>query len=309
MRNEKEAMDFPLTHVRYVSLKVEDVDAEAKFFADDWRLDPIANPSGPARLFSAPGSAEPFLLRIEPGEARSLSLFALAARDRAAVDMLHQRLTAAGDRIICGPRDLPEPGGGYGFRFFDLDGRAVEVSAGVARKPVVTDPVAEGVPLDISHVVMHTPDPAATAAYYEDRLGFRVADWLDRRMCFMRTGPKHHCIAFLQGEPSLNHIAFDLGSTNSVMRGVGRLMRAQCLPKWGPGRHTAGDNTFAYFMSPNRNMVEYTAELETVSEDWQPTIYPMTPEIADQWGTGTLAGPFAPHVSVRDPGLWSEPAL
>jgi catechol 2,3-dioxygenase-like lactoylglutathione lyase family enzyme len=300
-------MEFPLTHVRYVALTMPDPAAEARFFTEEWLLDAVSAGGGDGHFFAGAGSTEPYLLRLGAGPARSLDLVAFAGRDRAAVDMLHARLVDKGERIIAPPAAFDRPEGGYGFRFFDLDGRAIEISSDVAPRALPGDPVGEGVPLDISHVVLHTRDPEAAAAYYGEMLGFEVADWLDRRMCFLRTGPKHHCLAFLTGEPSLNHIAFDLGSTNSVMRGVGRLMRGARRPKWGPGRHTAGDNTFAYFITPAGNMMEYTAELETVGPDWQPTTYAMSAEIADQWGTGTLAGPFTPHVSTRDPGLWNLP--
>jgi catechol 2,3-dioxygenase-like lactoylglutathione lyase family enzyme len=302
-------MEFALTHVRYVALKVADLAAEADFFAKDWLLDDVGEADAPVRFFAGEGSSEPYLLRLGEGPARSLELVALAARDRDAVDRLHARLVAKGQRVIGAPGALAQPGGGYGFRFFDLDGRVIEISSDVAQRSLPGGPVPEGVPLEISHVVLHTPDPEAAANYYGEMLGFKVADWLDRRMCFLRTGPKHHCLAFLTGAPSLNHIAFDLGTTNSVMRGVGRLMRSERRPKWGPGRHTAGDNTFAYFLTPSGNMMEYTAELETVPDDWTPTTYAMSAEVADQWGTGTLAGPFTPHVSQADPGLWSVPSF
>ena len=43
--------------------------------------------------------------------------------------------------------------------------------------------------------------------------------------------------------------------------------------RWGPGRHTAGNNTFSYFVTPNGFAVEYTSELEQVNEtSWQPTV-------------------------------------
>jgi 2,3-dihydroxy-p-cumate/2,3-dihydroxybenzoate 3,4-dioxygenase len=80
--------------------------------------------------------------------------------------------------------------------------------------------------------------------------------------------------------------------------------------QWGPGRHTAGNNTFSYYTTPNGNTVEYTSDLETVDEaTWQPTIYAFSPAITDQWGTGRIIPGAAPHAEMRpDAGLWKIPA-
>ena len=58
------------------------------------------------------------------------------------------------------------------------------------------------------------------------------------------------------------------------MRGLARMHENGIKLSWGPGRHTAGNNTFSYFITPNGNAVEYTSDLEEVDEDtWQPQTY------------------------------------
>jgi hypothetical protein len=92
-----------------------------------------------------------------------------------------------------------------------------------------------------------------------------------------------------------------------MLRGVSRLKKLDVDVKWGPGRHTAGDNTFSYFTTPNGFAVEYTAELERVDEAWVSKVYPPSPEVMDQWGIG-VGGPQAmPHPEV-DRGLF-QPVL
>ena len=49
-----------------------------------------------------------------------------------------------------------------------------------------------------------------------------------------------------------------------MMRGISRLKKEGIDIRWGPGRHTAGNNTFSYFITPNGFAVEYTSELEEV---------------------------------------------
>lgn len=71
----------------------------------------------------------------------------------------------------------------------------------------------------------------------------------------------------------------------------------------GPGRHTAGDNTFTYFLDPHGNTVEYTTELEELDEDtWHPHVYDFSqPEVADQWGTANPMNELVAKESFNDP--------
>jgi hypothetical protein len=94
-----------------------------------------------------------------------------------------------------------------------------------------------------------------------------------------------------------------------LMRGLTRLTADGVKLKWGPGRHTAGDNTFSYYVTPNGNEVEYTSDLEDVDEaTWVPTKYVMSAGLIDRWGTGRLINTNNQHPPVRaDKGLWCIP--
>jgi hypothetical protein len=50
---------------------------------------------------------------------------------------------------------------------------------------------------------------------------------------------------------------------------------------WGPGRHLFGNNLFSYYKDPEGNTVEYTAEVEQITDpDRQPRVMEPYP---DQW--------------------------
>jgi hypothetical protein len=52
---------------------------------------------------------------------------------------------------------------------------------------------------------------------------------------------------------------------------------------WGPGRHLFGNNLFSYCKDPESNTVEYTAEVEQITD---PNRQPRVMEsYADQWRT------------------------
>ncbi|MBT2225721.1 VOC family protein [Nonomuraea sp. NEAU-A123] len=303
----------PVTHLRYVGVAVPDLREAVAFYAGMWGLYPIADGDGVVFLGSV-GAPEPYVIRLRQAGAKRVDVISFGARDAAAVDALGERLGVAGVRIVREPGTLDTPGGGYGLRFFDLDGRVIEVSSDVAPKPFRELEPGEAVPRRLSHVVVNSTDVNATKAFYETHLGFRLSDWLTGRMAFLRCSTDHHSLAIAQRtKVSLNHISFEMRGLDEYLRGTGRLVRQGHRPLWGPGRHSAGDNTFSYFADPHGNVVEYTTELEQILDEdaWTPRVWPGSPDYYDQWGTaGGLEDLYAlDSATDADGGLWTPPPL
>jgi catechol 2,3-dioxygenase-like lactoylglutathione lyase family enzyme len=295
-----------VTEIRYVGYGVEDFDAERKFYTEDWGLEELAAKDGLA-WFKAQGSTEHHVVRLHRAEANTVEVIALATDSRADVDALHGQIAAAGCRIVHPPQDLDAPGGGYGFRFFSPDGLPFEISADVERTGRREIERWEGLPVQISHIVLHSPDHQAAVTFFTDVLGFRLSDWLGDFMAFLRCNSAHHRVAILPGPPSLNHVAYDMTGADGMLRGVSHLKQRGIDIRWGPGRHTAGDNTFSYFVTPNGFAVEYTAELENVDfESHQAKVHEPGPRIMDQWGIGVGGPQTMPHPA-PDPRLF-QPA-
>lgn len=292
-----------VTEIRYVGYGVPDLAAERTFYKDKWGLREAGEADGMV-YFAAEGSAEPYVVRLRPADGKRIDVIGLAADTRADVDALFEKVTAAGAKTIHPPRDLDRFGGGYGFRFFSPDGLPFEITSDVATGTSRQLTRWEAIPQRISHIVMHSPDHRAAAQFFIDVLGFRLSDWIGDFMAFLRCNEWHHRVAFLPGPPCLNHVAYDMLSADDMLRGVSRLRKLDVEVKWGPGRHTAGDNTFSYFTTPNGFAVEYTAELEQVDDEtWQPKTYPPSPEVMDQWGIGTGGPQTMPRPEV-DAGLF-----
>ncbi|MFI8193929.1 VOC family protein [Streptomyces sp. NPDC085946] len=285
-----------ITHLRHVDLAVPDFDKQREFYTTLWGLTPVADDDGVCFL-AAEGSPEQYIVRLRRDKEKRLDLIAYGAKDRASVDALAARLGHDGVQLVHEPRELQTAGGGYGFRFFDIDGRTIEVSSGVAERRHRKIEERESIPVRISHVVVNSANPEATKAWYEKHLDFDLSDALTlphmgALMYFMRCNPQHHSLAIARGpHTSLHHVSFEMRGLDEYMRGSGRLLRAGVHKVWGPGRHMAGDNTFSYFLDPHGNTIEYTTELELLDEDiWHPSQYDVSqPENQDQWGT---ANPF-----------------
>jgi catechol 2,3-dioxygenase-like lactoylglutathione lyase family enzyme len=310
--------DRLITHLRHVDLAVPDYGRQLGFFTDTWGLTAEHGEDGLAFL-AAEGSPEQYVVRLRAAADKRVDLIAFGAATAAGVDAIAARLAAGGVRLVSEPGAMSTLGGGYGFRFFDNEGRTVEISSDVAvRRHRKVEP-GESIPVRLSHVVINSADPDGTRAFYEGHLGFSLTDTLmhpamGEMMWFLRINSWHHSLAIARGpHPSLHHVSFELRGLDEYMRGTGRLLRAGVEKIWGPGRHLAGNNTFSYFLDPHGNTVEYTTELERIDEDsWHPHLYDFSrPEVADQWGTANSMNEFVARKSFNDAdaGLFIAPPV
>jgi catechol 2,3-dioxygenase-like lactoylglutathione lyase family enzyme len=296
-----------ITHLRHVDLAVPDHDAQVRFYTEQWGLTTVGSDSGVTYL-APEGSPEQYQVRVRQADDKRLDLIAFGAATPADVDELAARLGQDGVRLVGEPGTLQTPGSGYGFRFFDVDGRTVEVSADVAVRQHRKIEEGESVPVKLSHVVLNSPNPEATVAFYDRHLAFRISDTLmhprmGNLMWFLRCNPQHHSLAVAKGpHVALHHASFELRGLDEYMRGTGRLLRAGVEKVWGPGRHLAGNNTFSYFLDPHGNTMEYTTELEVLDEDtWHPSLLDITdPMVSDQWGTANRMNEFVAKASHND---------
>jgi catechol 2,3-dioxygenase-like lactoylglutathione lyase family enzyme len=310
--------DRLITHLRHIDLAIPDHDKQLDFFTSTWGLTAEDGEKG-LTFLAAEGSPERYVVRLRQAPDKRIDLIAFGAASPADVDVLAGRLASAGVRLVSEPGAMHTPGGGYGFRFFDNEGRTVEISAGVAVREHRKIEEGESIPVRLSHVVINSADPDATRAFYETNLGFALSDTLmhphmGEMMWFLRINSWHHSLAVARcPHPSLHHASFEMRGLDEYMRGTGRLLRAGVEKIWGPGRHLAGNNTFSYFLDPHGNTVEYTTELEQVDEDtWHPHLYDFTqPEVADQWGTANAMNEFVARKSFNDPdrGMFVAPPV
>jgi predicted enzyme related to lactoylglutathione lyase len=292
-----------VTEIRYVGYGVKDLAAEAAFYEDVWGLEPVPSDDG-MKWFKTPGHDEHHVVRLRSADENRIDVIAMAADSRSDVDVLCEQVAAASGKIVHPPRELTTPGGGYGFRFFSPEGLQMEVSSDVARGSARPLEHWEGLPLKISHIVLHSPDHQGLMNWFVEVLGFKVSDWLGDFMGFLRCNSAHHRFAILPGPPCLNHVAYDMPSIDDMMRGAHRLKVKGTPIQWGPGRHTAGNNAFSYFVTPGGFAVEYTAELEEVDfETHEAKVHVPAPLVMDQWGIGTGGPQTMPHPE-PNPGLF-----
>ncbi|HET9352087.1 MAG TPA: VOC family protein [Burkholderiales bacterium] len=254
--------------MRSVELAIADVTAASAFLEGVWGLLP-AGTSGTTRFWRGSGE-HPYILSLTEARTPAVTAITFSGDDI--------------DRLGKPDRDFDVPGGGKGFEIAGPEGQRYRFILETSRPATLPD---RDRPMQLTHAVLNSPDVEGCERYAVEKLGFKVSDRTGH-MRFVRCNRKHHALAYAKSDfPSLNHIAFEMRDMDAVMRGIGRLRDAGFDCVWGPGRHGPGNNVFGYFVAPWGGIVEYTAEVSEVGDDYKvgsPDDWKWPPGRIDHWG-------------------------
>ena len=287
--------------IHHVGLLSPAIAVHTRFYLEAWRLQ-SAGEDRQVRYFRG-ASAERHVLSLHPASRQGLHHLAFSVDGREAVDAAAAELEREGIPLVALPADLDEPGGGYGLRFLDPENRCIELSAGVARHANGGSGENDG-PRRLCHVGLNTPRFEQTVAFYTDVLGFRVSDWIEDQLVFLRCGRRHHVIVFTRADhASVNHVAYAMADVNDLMKGVARLRARGQEPEWGPGRHGPGNNIFCYYRDPGGYVNEFSSDLAYIEDEatHEPAVWRRAPETMDYWGTAGVPGPEVRKAMAGDP--------
>jgi catechol 2,3-dioxygenase-like lactoylglutathione lyase family enzyme len=287
-----------------IVMRAPGVAATKQFYLENWGLSVAAEHAG--ILYFRGTGPEPFIYGLREDPTFGIDYINFGMDGRARLAALHAKLQARGVPIVEPIAELTTPGGGLGFMILDPDNRRLRFTADASPNADAVDETAR--PRKASHVVLNTPDLERAQAFYVDNLAFRTSDYSANQMVFLRCNTDHHAIALNRSPyPSVNHVAFEMPSIDSFMRGIGRMRVKGQSPAWGPGRHGPGNNPFAYFVSPSGFVIEFTSEVQQIDEaTHEAKVWPRdVPEAMDQWMT---AGPPTPAMRAvmqgrPDPGF------
>src|SRR5271165_993381 len=156
------------------------------------------------------------------------------------------------------------------------------------------------VPHKLGHVAFTTTQLPKLVEFYSNVLGFRVSDWMGDFFVFMRCGPDHHTVNFVQAKGTkMHHIAFELKDWAHVETACDHLSRNDIRLIWGPGRHGIGHNVFTYHRNPDGQITELFTELDQMHDEdlgyfeprpWhrdrpqRPKVWTPGPGAANYWG-------------------------
>lgn len=143
-------------------------------------------------------------------------------------------------------------------------------------------------PIEVGHVVFFVKDVQACECFYVENFGFAASDRYPERGAFLRTAPDggHHDIFLLQRpdkHAGLNHVAFTVRDIHEVFGGGMHISRCGWDTQLGPGRHPVSSAYFWYFKNPAGALVEYYADEDQLTADWQPREFEPGPTVFAEW--------------------------
>jgi catechol 2,3-dioxygenase-like lactoylglutathione lyase family enzyme len=267
--------------LRSVELEVPDRVSAVRFFQDTWGL----LDAGTRNNISYLRGTEDIPYIVSVAQAGEPAVAAVTfSGSKPELGRIRKLAAAAGAPL--GPvLDFDEPGGGSGYFLEGPEGHVFRFVT--EKKRVKRLRPDQNRPMQVTHVVLNARDRELCTRFAVEVLGFRLSDRTGF-MNFVRCDRVHHALAYAHSDNSqLNHIAFEMNDIDAVMRGIGRLKDAGIETFWGPGRHGPGDNVFAYFVAPFGAAIEYTSEVQRVSNSYKtgtPEDWKWPPNRNDHWG-------------------------
>ena len=164
----------------------------------------------------------------------------------------------------------------------------------------------------IGHIVINVRDVAKSAEFYTQVLGFQISDvypdeMVSGGMVFMRCNPDHHGIALVgsmqETNPNaeLNHIAFEVGSLDEVIRARDHLARNNVQIDFA-GRRRAGCQIAVEFRDPDGHRLEIYWGIDQIGSDGKS-------RARDEWkGVRSIEDAIADPVKGQDTTV-QDPAL
>lgn len=239
------------------------------------------------------GHAQRFFLHAGPAD--DLAATGWEVADEATLDDVVARLRAAGHQVTEASAD--EAAARSVVRMVhtrDPGGTHVEIVFGpaLAEAPFASPNVRSGFVADqhgLGHLVVNAPETAATAAFYQELLGFRLSD---RIVCefygypvditFLHTNPRHHSLAFGGPQPKrLHHFLLEVGSLDDVGAALDRAVKHGVRIAQMIGRHPNDRMVSFYAFTPSGFQFEYGWGGRLVDDaTWQPVVH----DRVSEWG-------------------------
>lgn len=186
--------------------------------------------------------------------------------------------------------DVDEDGSAW---ISDADGNGIElmpyrepISRLVPHARPAAPDLRLGHPRKLGHVNFLTGSLQDQLAFYTDKLGMRVTDWLGDGGVWLHTGSDHHVMALVDKEYAhFHHLAFDVVDIGQMRMALDHLGRHGRWLGWGPVRHGIGGNVASYVRIVEEEcFVELYCDMEQLEADHEPRRWPDNRYSSNTWG-------------------------
>lgn len=164
----------------------------------------------------------------------------------------------------------------------------------------------EVTPRDADHINLMTDTPDEDLDFLTDDAGFTPSDMIvdgdeSTVQAWLRYDEFHYDAGLTRTadpEETLHHYAFALDSLEQIKAVCDRLSAHGYRLEYGPSRHNAGANLFAYVWAPGGNHIEVGAEMATLDGDAPVGVR----ELSEEANTVSRWGGAAPPESFLEEG-------
>jgi catechol-2,3-dioxygenase len=295
--------------IEQITYGVEDLDTCRRFFSD-WGMREVAHDETAARFETLNGCTVLAVRADDPALPPAFedgpTLREVTWGVATAAELDHYRATLEGapgyysqqDAVGCiDPNGMAVRVEVTRKRAIDVKGSPSNVWGETPLRVDTPSPVYDHAePVEVGHVVFFTNCLAEHQRFYEERLGFEMSDRYPERGAFMRCAPHggHHDVFLLQlptGKRGLNHVAFTVRDIHEVFGGGLHISRCGWETQLGPGRHPVSSAYFWYFKNPAGGLIEYYADEDQLTPEWEPRDFEPGPTVFAEWAVdGGLDG-------------------
>ena len=251
-----------VTRIGHATFETPDLERQIDYFTNVIGLVLAERDAGHAYLATRVGD---LAVQLDKGDASRCSRLSFQAAPDTDFGELRRGLAAEG--VSCDLRADPSPGIPEAMSFADPKGTMIDVFT--SAQPFDRKGPAAGIgPLKLGHLAFCVEDPKLFADFYMRVLGFRLSDWIEDWFVFLRCGPDHHTVNFVQGKTTrMHHVAFELKDWAQIQTACDFLGGRNIQLAWGPGRHGPGHNIFTYHRNPDDQIVELFTELDKMMDE------------------------------------------
>lgn len=225
---------------------------------------------------------------IGRGPSRTLGFGAYRFDSQPGLAAMRKRLEAHG--ITPGASRSPLFGP-HAFSLADPDGNIIIFGHSVRSAPGAR----EARRARLQHVAVASDNPERLLRFYAEVLGFVLSDKVVEdgalSACWLRTDREHHTMAvFRTRRPGrrLDHHSFEVTDWALIRDWADDLAAHGIGLVWGPGRHGPGNNLFILIRDPDDNLIEFSAELEVITDDRPARVWPQAESTFNKWGSASL---------------------
>lgn len=260
-----------LHDIRYVRIGSEDLDTSVRFATEILGLELMERDARCAYLRGDNRDHNICYTKgRDSGQVTGWELRSMDALDKAAAE-----LEAGGVKVRTGSSEERDQRRVRGLIVVsDASGNVMDLVARPAANGTRYFPTRDAGITHFSHVGLHTKDPSADEAFWINHLGAKVSDWIGDAP-LLRINEVHHNVAlFPSGKAGIQHVNFQVGEVDDIMRSFYHLQKHNVKIVFGPGRHPTSGARFLYFQGPDDVIYEYSCGVRMITEEDEKTYIP-----------------------------------